>query len=142
MKTDERSVVVEVTENGRSKRLVYPIATDDGELMTHRLKRLLAGKLGSSDGGDGIKRDIHYVGMVWRKPYVLLQEILQDRLRLQRELIELGDGNKLTRVPPTTIPEKTSSTNVTKLIQKELRLRKAMKQRLTEFNYPGVKIWP
>ena len=141
MKTDERNVVVEVTENGRAKRLIYPIATDDGELMTHRLKRLIAGKLGASDG-DGGKREIHFVGMIWRKPYPLLQEILNDRLELQKELIELGDGNKLTRIPPITIPEKASNGNITTLLQKELKLRDSLKRRIKRFKYPGVKVRP
>ena len=141
MKTDERSVVVETTENGRAKRLVYPIVTDDGELMTHRLRRLLSGKLGAS-GGDGVRREIHFVGMVWRKPYPLLQEILQDRLALQRELIELGDTGKLTRVPPITIPERASNGNITTLMQKEMKLRDSLKRRIKRFKYPGVKVWP
>lgn len=139
MKTDERSVVVEITENGRAKRLIYPIATDDGELMTHRLKRLLSGKLGAS-GDDGTKRDIHFVGMVWRKPYPLLQEIMHDRLELQKELIQLGDGHKLTRIPPVTIPEKASNGNISALLQKELKLRESLKRRIKRFKYPGVRV--
>ena len=105
------------------------------------LRRLLSGKLGAS-GGDGVRREIHFVGMVWRKPYPLLQEILQDRLALQRELIKLGDTGKLSRVPPITIPERASNGNITTLMQKEMKLRDNLKRRIKRFKYPGVKVWP
>ena len=140
MKTVERSVVVEISENGRAKWLIYPIMSDRGELMTHRLRRLLAGKLGYS-GGDGLRKDIHFVGMVWKKPYTLLQELVRDRVKLQQKLIQLEGHDKLTDFPPTTIPDRASHGKITTLVQNELRLRDDLKRRLRRHErLTGVKL--
>ena len=128
MKTKERNVVVEVKDGGKLKRLVFPIACENGELMTHRLSRLHTGKIGSSS--DGVKRDIHFVGIVWRAPYPLLQELVQDRIKMQQKLIGFAGHDKLTDIPPTFVPEKASQTKITTLVQKELRLRNELKRRI------------
>ena len=51
MKTREKNVIVEITDNGRVRRRSYPIADENGNLMTNRLRRLIAGKLGHSYNG-------------------------------------------------------------------------------------------
>ena len=71
MKTREKNVIVEITDNGRVRRRSYPIADENGNLMTNRLRRLIAGKLGHSYNDEG--HSIHFVGMVWNKPYTILQ---------------------------------------------------------------------
>lgn len=139
MRTVEKSVIVEVTENGREKRLLYPIVSSDNELMTHRLNRLLAGKLGHS-GADGVRREIHFVGMVWRKPYTLLQELVQDRVLLQKKLIELEGHDKLTDTPPIAIPERASHSKITTLTQNELHLRDELKRRIKRHERKACKM--
>ena len=129
MKTSEKSVVVEITENGREKRLLYPIACDADELMTHRLRRLISGKIGCT-GADGVRRDIHFVGMVWRRPYRILQELVQDRIMLQQKLIELEGHDKLTDTPPIIIPDRANHQKITTLVQNELHLRDELKRRI------------
>lgn len=131
MKTKERSVVVEVKEGGKLKRLVFPIACENGELMTHRLDRLMAGKI--SGGSDGVRRDTHFVGVVWKPPYSLLQELTQDRVKMQQKLVELVGHDKLTDIPPSFIPERANQTKITTLMQKELRLRRELKRRIKRY---------
>lgn len=133
MKTSEKTVVVAVLDNGKSKRHVYPIATDDGELMASRLSHLLQGRLGRSHSDDESGPEghvIHFVGMVWKAPYTLLQEILQDRLSLQRDLLIREGHTDLTDIAPIVIPEKASSGKITTLMQSELKLRRTLKKRL------------
>lgn len=140
MKTVERNVVVEISENGRAKRLIYPIVSDNGELMTHRLRRLLAGKLGYS-GGDGLRKDVHFVGMVWKKPYTLLQELTGDRVKMQQKLAKLEGHDKLTDFPPTIVPDRASQGRISTLVQNELHLRDELKRRLRRHErITGVKL--
>lgn len=133
MKTTERNVIVEITDNGKLKRHVYSIATGDGELMTHRLKRLLSGKIGHKRGDFyGERYEIHFMGLVWAPPYRLLQEVLQDRIRLQRELFSLEGESELTQISPAPIPEKASDTKISTLLLRELDYRASIKARIRE----------
>lgn len=135
MTTTEQSVIVEITDNGKLKRHVYPIVNGDGELMTHRLRRLLAGKIGHKQGDYyGERHKVHFVGLVWRPPYQLLQDILQDRIRLQHELVMLEGDSELARMPPTVIPDKETDTKVTTLVLRELKNRTAIKARIRELD--------
>ena len=135
MKTTVKSVIVEVMDGGKLKRHIYPIVTSDGELMTHRLERLLKGKLGHGRVATyGEPRDIHYVGMVWYAPYMLLEELVQDRLKLQQKLQESGDESPVANLPITEVPDGESCHRVTELMLRELRYRRQIKARI---NYLG-----
>ena len=130
MKTRAKSVVVEVTDNGRLTRRRYPIADKDGNLMTNRLRRLITGKLGRSDYED--ERNIHFVGMVWDKPYIILNELMAERLLLQSELILRGYHGALVLVAPRSVPESASDDTITNLVLHELKLHDKIKNRLRQ----------
>ena len=125
-------MIVEITDNGRRKRHVYPIS-DHGELMTHRLRRLLNGRLGHIRGDYYTERhEICFVGLVWQSPYVLLREITQDRLRLQEELMELEGPSWLTEILPIVVPDKASDAKISALMLQELGNRAEIKARIQE----------
>ena len=117
----------------------YSIATKDGVLMTHRLEKLLSGSVirrheERLDAHYGEWHDIQFVGMVWRPPYRLLQEIADDRKELQRELFQMEGLNDLTEYPTLDIPMKECSHKISELIKTELDLRKKLKARLHELD--------
>ena len=137
MRTSEKFVVAHISVNGRTETHRFPISTANGELMTHRLKRLVAGGSIHCRDSDGHMMSSDIVEMVWRPPYVLFQEILRDRLWLQARLTGMAAGspqdeqtNCLMRELPTPIPESADSSAISTLIARELRLRKQLKQKL------------
>lgn len=130
MKTSEETVVVEVKIDGKVVRHTYPIATDDGELMTHRLKRLMAGKVGHPSGPHSSCEEAHFIGMIWKPPYQILQEILRDRMALQDELRACEGKSNFTEAEPIVIPDRADSGKITTMIQDELKLRGILKARL------------
>ena len=142
MRTSEECVVAEIESNGRTYERKFYIATKNGELMTRRLRRLLAGSI--SHYYDQRNRErvyFHFVGMIWRPPYRLLQEIVQDRLSLQTELaglvVNTADAadlnlNGLLRELPTPIPEKAPHDKITTLMQHELELRRELDSKIKE----------
>ena len=130
MKTSEKSVVVEVEIGGKVVRHAYPIVTKNGELMTHRLKRLMAGNVGRPRGPHGEHDDAHFVGMIWKPPYSLLQEILRDRMELQDKLRELEGKSNFTEAEPAVIPDRAENGKITTMIQDELRFRGILKARI------------
>lgn len=140
MKTTVKSVIVEVMDGGRLKRHIYPIATSDGELMTHRLERLLKGKLGHGRVTTyGEPRDIHYVGMVWYAPYTLLEELVQDRLKLQQKLQESGGESLAANLPIAKVPDGESCHRVTELMLRELKYRRQIKTRINHLGQQKSK---
>ena len=65
MRTSEEFVVAEIESNGRTYERKFYIATKNGELMTRRLRRLLAGSI--SHYYDQRNRErvyFHFVGMI------------------------------------------------------------------------------
>lgn len=125
LKTTEKTVIVAITDNGEPKRHVYPIATADGELMTHRLSRLLDGKLGHCRNDFYEEwHDIRFVGLVWEKPYRLLEEIAMDRQKLEQELVELGWMSSALSV---RIPEDATDKQISAMIRTELETRRLRK---------------
>lgn len=137
MKTREKNVIVEITDNGRVRRRSYPIADENGNLMTNRLRRLISGKLGHSYSDEG--RSIHFVGMVWNKPYIILQELVAERMALQRTLMLLGDQSNLALAKPRPIPTSASHEIITTLVLKELKLRDKMKVRINQLRATSTK---
>lgn len=130
MKTSEKTVVVEVKVAGRVVRHTYPIATENGDLMTHRLKRLMAGHVGHSRNPHDAYEDVHFIGMIWRPPYQLLQEISHDRLDLQDQLRACEGKSNFTEAEPAEIPDKAENGKITTMIQDELKMRGLLKARL------------
>ena len=74
MKTKERNVIVEVKvgESKRHRRISYPITDGDGNLMTNRLRRLIAGKLGRSESEE--EREIQGISQAKRQKALPEQE--------------------------------------------------------------------
>lgn len=64
MKTREKSVIVVVSDDGRMKRFVYPIAAKEGELMTRRLKPLAK------------SRNLRHVNVLHLEDFLLQKQIL------------------------------------------------------------------
>ena len=142
MKTTVKTVTVEITDNGKRKYLTFSIATKDGDLMTNRLKKLLAGKISYCGNiwrdGHGIFvdpiRDVHFVGMVWRPPYQLLQELIADRIQLQRELYKLEGKSELTNIQGVVTPKTVTSDVITEFVLDEIRTRELVKKRIRELD--------
>lgn len=142
MKTSEKYVVAQIETNGQVTERKFYIYGKDGVLMTHRLRRLLEGKI--QHYYDEEHREtvyFHFVGMVWRPPYRLLQEIVQDRLLLQADLAGLATSGALSHIAeldgllrelPTPIPEKAPSDDITRLMRHELDLRHRLNIKIRE----------
>ena len=127
-------VIVEMAEKGRHKRYAFPIMTEDGTLMTHRLRRLMMGKCGSRRS-DGNEVEQHFVGMVWKPPYTVLQTLLDERSDLQEELLIREGHNELTDVPLPEVPSKRiPNDEMTCLVSYELKLRKALKADISKYD--------
>ncbi len=134
MKTREKSVIVVVSDDGRMKRFVYPIATKEGELMTRRLRRLLAGKINCS-GAERV-RDIHFIGMEWYEPYTILNELRDDCTRLQNEILAIDEHADLSD-PLGLIEQKhhryyNNDDRISHLIRHQLDTRRRLQRRLRE----------
>ena len=127
MRTTVDRVYVEVIDNGKAGLRSYPIRTPEGELMAHRLEQLVAGKFHEQP-------DIRSVGMYWKEPYQLLQEIVDNRAELQHELYKMEGTSELAMTPILLVPKKAPSCTISELILKELRLRKQIKARLRELD--------
>lgn len=136
MKTSEKSVIVEVEVGGKIMRHIYPIVTGNGDLMTHRLKRLMAGRVGHPRSPHDGYEEAHFMGMVWKPPYQILQEILRDRIDLQSQLLAVEGKNNFTEIEPIKIPKKAENGKITTLVQEELKLRGILKARLKSIGTP------
>ena len=131
LKTTVEEVIVEVTVNGRKRRLVFPIKNKDGELMTHRLKRLMRGRFSSGNNG-GQDVEFHFVGMVWRPPYTLLRELYEENCALRNELMGMDGSGHLVVAEPPAIPKHVPHDAVTQMIQKELKLYDGLRRRIKD----------
>ena len=129
MKTEVEYLAVDVTENGKLVRRSYPIVNSEGNIMTHRLRRLLAGKLGDSQN-DMMAVNVHFIGAVWHPPYTILQRLAQERRSLQDSLLILEGHNELTDYPAPIVPAFASNDKITRLVQEELKLRRKLQERL------------
>lgn len=139
MKTTVKSVEVELIDDGRRVVRRYSIATKSGELMTHRLEKILNGNVIRNheerlDAHYGDWHEIQFIGMVWQPPYQLLREIAEDRTGLQRELFSMEGASDLTEYPTLDVPMKECSCKISELILTELNLRKKLKTRLAELD--------
>ena len=133
MKDKVETAIIEVTEDGRHKRYAFPIVTASGKLMTHRLRRLLNGKFGSfSSNGHTVTQ--HFVGMVWKPPYTVLELLIQERRALQDELLRIEGHNEDTDAPPTIIPKRATNDEITRLVSYELKLHKEFSARINRHN--------
>ena len=131
MKTREKSVIVEFTDNGRFRRYTFPIVNNEGELMTHRLERLLAGKVNL--GERERSRDIHFVGISWHEPCILLEDLNHECSKLMEEIVILEGHLDLTKlIKPQAIPCGSVNDKITFLIRQQLTLRRKLKRKLRE----------
>ena len=131
MKTREKSVIVEFTDNGRFRRYTFPIVNKEGELMTHRLERLLAGKVNL--GERERLRDIHYVGINWHEPCILLEDLNQECSRLMEEIVSLEGHLDLSKlIKPQAIPCGSVNDKISFLVRRQLTLRRKLKRKLNE----------
>lgn len=131
MKDEVETAVIEVTEDGRHRRYSFPVVTESGKLMTHRLRRLLDGKFGShSSNGQVVVQ--HFVGMVWNPPYGVLELLIRERRALQDELLLIEGHNEDTDTPLTIIPERAANDEITRLVRHELKLHKKFSARINQ----------
>lgn len=131
MKTTEGKIVIEVIDdNGRLRRHTLPIVDKNGDLMTNRLRRVIANVLSGSYGDE----NRHYVSakMVWEKPYTILRELAEERARLQDKLTEKGYRGTLTQMLPLEMPIDLPDEIITNLVKQELELYKEIKRVLKE----------
>ena len=130
MFTTIKRVEVSVMIDGRETWFSYPIRTKEGFLMTHRLKNLLDGKIGRQRMNDD--REIVPKGLVWRPPYTLVHEIMNERVRLQNDLKKCGYSGRLVELPARTIPEDASNTQISAIVKKELKLINKIRNKIAE----------
>ena len=128
LKTEVEKLVVEVTEDGKRARKSYPIVNNNGEVMAHRLSRLLAGKL----GGSNMDTVVHFVGAVLSPPYTVLQMLIAERHSLQDSLLILEGHSELTDMDFPRVPTSAPNDEITRLVLQELRRRKMLKKRLKQ----------
>lgn len=133
MKTSEHSVIVDLKCNGSLRRCSFPIVTKDGELMTHRLDWLLKGKIPHSHEDGVPKHDVHFVGIVWHKPFNLLNEVMRDRRALQIKLQRLCYSDPLVEIPLPYVSTSASNSIVSMTLQKELALREKLKKQIKKY---------
>ena len=144
MKTTVKKVYVETIDNGKVRMRAIPIRTPSGELMTRRLKRLIEGKIRQNYGSWCELRDeeaqiftqheVYYVGMIWKRPCLLLQELVQDRIGLQHELYKLEGECDLTRSQPCAVASNATNLEISSAILCEIELRKDIKHRIRELD--------
>lgn len=147
MKTSEKTVTVEVKIGNRTTRRVYPIVSKKGELMTHHLRKLMAGGVKAQRNSRGEEiGTIHFIGMIWKPPYRILQEVIRDRMEKQTELAglvqrhgELVPLEGLLTVTAAVIPEKADNTKITTLLQHELDLRHQIDLKIGEMKRAAAK---
>lgn len=121
MKTTVEKAIVEVSVNDRNRRYSFPIRNKDGELMTHRLKRLMGGKL-STRHCNGPDTEPHFIGMVWKPPYTLLKELRDERCALTNQLMRLDGHDRIRIAEPPLVPRKASDDAITRMVREELEL--------------------
>ncbi len=129
MKHEVEKLIVEVTENDRPVRRSYPIVNSEGKVMTHRLQRLLAGKLGDSQNNQ-LAVNVHFVGAVWSPPYTVLQKLIAERRALQDSLLIREGHSDLSDMFFPKVPDKASNDEITRLVLLELKARKEIQRRL------------
>ena len=151
MKTSEKYVVAQIETNGRVTERKFYIRGKDGVLMTHRLHRLLEGRV--QHYYDEEHREtvyFHFVGMVWRPPYTILHEVLQDRLFRQTKLAGIVANYPLSTAVeldgmlselPTIIPERAPNDEISSAIRHELDLRHRLGIKIKEIkNLRGSRV--
>jgi hypothetical protein len=76
------------------------------------------------------------MGMVWKRPCRLLEEIIEDRFRLQHELFMLEGISDLTEARKNLVSlEAAEDFEISLAIWYELDLRKSIKQRIRELDF-------
>ena len=129
MKTTVEKVIVEVSENDRNRRYSFPIRDKNNELMTHRLKRLMDGKL-STRHSNGPDTEPHFIGMVWKPPYTLLQELCEENRALKSKLIHMDGCGHLVVAEPPVVPRRASHDTITQMVRDELKLYYSLRRRI------------
>ena len=143
MKTKEKRVTVEVECAGKRRRFNLSIRNQKGELMTHRLKQIATGYISArtlsrldSDIAQAVRTGdgdaVRFIGIVWKPPYTILQEVLQDRLQLQEQLKKVDEfqNEPESLYEVTVIPEKADNAEITRLLIRELKARRTIKSRI------------
>ena len=99
--------------------------------MTHRLERLLAGKVNL--GERERLRDIHYVGINWHEPCILLEDLNQECSRLMEEIVSLEGHLDLSKlIKPQAIPCGSINDKISFLVRRQLTLRRKLKRKLND----------
>ena len=131
MKTKAKIVKVSVLICGVPTVESYPIRTRTGELMTNRLEQILKGNLGHSHGrGHDDHSYVEFIGVKWTRPYVLLKELMDDRIALQAEVLKRDGHSKLTDDGVYIIPEEAPDQYISDLVLFEIRMRRALHQEI------------
>ncbi len=145
MRTTVEKVYVEtIDDDGRIGLASYPIRTEEGRLMINRLKRLLKidiqqvnGPWRDPHGNESDSAHIvfldepHYIGLVWKRPCQLLDEIIQARIDLQNELFRLEGESDLTSANSEAVALcNLPNVEVSKMILQELELYKKIRSRI------------
>ena len=135
MKTAEKEIRVLVNLCGTPAVRRYPIRTTSGLLMTRRLEQILKGNLGHTHGrGDEEKYDTEVIGVIWKKPYTVLHELIDDCIQMQSEILRRDGHSLLTDDAMCIVPEEAPDEYITKLVMYVLKLRKALKRELDFLN--------
>ena len=129
MKTTVKEVIVEVKEGSQVRRHTFPIVSKDGDLMTHRLKRLMDGKL-STRHSNGPDSEQHFIGMVWRPPYTLLHELHEENQALKGKLVHLDGCDNLVVAESPRIPRRVPYDTITQMVRDELKLYYSLRRRI------------
>ena len=109
MKTKTQSVTMIVRdETGRERNISVSIS-DRGNLMTHRLSQLLAGRVYLARRGCNDRDEAELVGFIWQPPYTLLQEIVDEVSALEKRLRVLVDTKYSGSGTPAGVGGKKSS---------------------------------
>ena len=135
LKTTVEKAIVEVSENDRNRRYSFPIRNKDGELMTHRLKRLMGGKL-STRHCNGPDMEPHFIEMVWKPPYTLLQELRTENRALKSKLIHMDGCGHLVIAEPPMVPKRARHDVITQMVRDELKLYYSLRRRIKAHEKP------
>lgn len=129
MKTKAKNVQVLVKSCGNPVIQFISIRTDDGQLMTDRLERIL------SDSLEGCYPGMEVVRVVWQCPYTILSELIRDRIALQNKILSLESSSILSREiisngDAVIIPEEAPDSYISQMVLYEIRRRRELKQKL------------
>ena len=146
MITSEMYVIVIAEHEGDIEYRKIPIASSKGELMTNRLKKLLAGHMSHPYGEyrGGIS-EIRMIGLFWRRPYTILREIAEDRIKRQKQLMAEAnalnhhgpDIYELISEPPLEVPDQAGNEEISELMRREIDFRHRVKVKIKEIQNIG-----